>query len=59
VAKAIDRSCEYSKEIKASGVIINTCGGVDGLGYELLLHAIQELKVNVVFVIDHEPFTTT
>lgn len=29
-----------------SGVIINTCGWVTGLGYRILVHAAKELKGN-------------
>ena len=29
---------------KVSGCIINTCGWVDGQGYQALLHAAQEFK---------------
>jgi polyribonucleotide 5'-hydroxyl-kinase len=35
-------------------MIINTCGWVDGLGYELLLYSINTLLADVVLVIDHE-----
>ena len=32
-------------QVAASGMVINTLGWVDGLGYELLLHSIRALKV--------------
>eukprot|EP01101_Sappina_pedata_P010479 TRINITY_DN6611_c0_g1_i1.p1 TRINITY_DN6611_c0_g1~~TRINITY_DN6611_c0_g1_i1.p1 ORF type:complete len:504 (-),score=112.96 TRINITY_DN6611_c0_g1_i1:366-1727(-) len=50
----IERACEYSPEVKSSGLIINTCGWIDGLGYELLLHSIEELKADIVLVLDNE-----
>ena len=41
-------------DARASGLIINTCGWVDGEGYNLLLHCIQEFNVDVVLVMDQE-----
>jgi mRNA cleavage and polyadenylation factor CLP1 P-loop len=32
-------------QANAAGLIINTMGWVDGLGYDLLLHSIQALEV--------------
>eukprot|EP01095_Lingulamoeba_sp_RSL-Kostka_P002004 TRINITY_DN1286_c0_g1_i1.p1 TRINITY_DN1286_c0_g1~~TRINITY_DN1286_c0_g1_i1.p1 ORF type:complete len:426 (-),score=115.28 TRINITY_DN1286_c0_g1_i1:260-1537(-) len=41
-------------EVGASGCIINTCGWVEGLGYELQLYTIDTFNVNVIFVMDNE-----
>ena len=38
----------------SSGMFVNTMGWVDGQGYELLLHAIECLKVDTVLVIGHD-----
>lgn len=38
----------------ASGVIVNTCGWVDKLGYQLLLHSIQALSIDVLLVTGHD-----
>ena len=38
----------------ASGVIINTCGWIKGLGYQSLVHAVTAFEVDVVAVIGHE-----
>jgi polyribonucleotide 5'-hydroxyl-kinase len=35
-------------------MVINTCGWVDGLGFELLLHNIKELKADIVLVMGHD-----
>lgn len=35
-------------------MVINTCGWVDALGYELLVYSIDTLAADVVLVIDHE-----
>jgi len=52
--KDIEKRHEMNKEAKASGLIINTCGWVDGLGYELILNALETMKVDVVLVMDQE-----
>lgn len=41
-------------QVRADGMVINTMGWVDGLGYELLLHAIQALKAGVVLVVGQD-----
>ena len=38
----------------SSGILVNTMGWVEGLGYELLLHAAEVLKVNTVVVIGQD-----
>ena len=40
--------------MQAAGLIINTMGFIEGLGYELLLHAISALKADVVLVLGQE-----
>ena len=39
---------------RASGVVVNTCGWVDGSGYELLCHAIRVFCVDVVLVLGQD-----
>lgn len=43
-----------SPELAASGMVINTCGWITDLGYDLLQSAIQSLKVDVILVLDNE-----
>jgi len=50
----VDKRLESNAEAKTSGLVINTCGWVDGLGYELLLNAIETTKSDVVLVMDQE-----
>lgn len=38
----------------ASGLIVNTCGWVDKAGYQLLLHSIQALSIDVLLVMGHD-----
>lgn len=40
--------------VNASGCVINTCGWVDGLGYDLLVDAIRAFDVDVVLVIGQD-----
>eukprot|EP01104_Vermistella_antarctica_P015135 TRINITY_DN4903_c0_g1_i2.p1 TRINITY_DN4903_c0_g1~~TRINITY_DN4903_c0_g1_i2.p1 ORF type:complete len:343 (+),score=34.86 TRINITY_DN4903_c0_g1_i2:342-1370(+) len=54
LGKQLDQRMETNEKARASGCVINTCGWVDGMGYELLLHSIKALKVQTVLVIDHE-----
>ena len=35
-------------------MVVNTMGWVDGLGYELLLHAIAALRADVVLVVGQD-----
>lgn len=39
---------------RASGLIINTAGWIEDIGYELLLHAADALRVNVILVMGHD-----
>jgi polyribonucleotide 5'-hydroxyl-kinase len=46
--------CECQLLVNAAGLIVNTCGWVEGIGYELLLHSIDVFMIDVILVIDHE-----
>jgi len=37
--------------VRASGIVINTCGWIEGLGYDLLLNCINSFTVDVVIVL--------
>eukprot|EP00887_Chlorella_sp_A99_P003151 scaffold9.g3151.t1 len=41
-------------QVRAAGLMINSMGWVEDLGYELLLHTIRTLKVDVVLVVGSE-----
>lgn len=36
------------------GLIVNTCGWIDGVGYELIRQAIDATRATVVLVLDNE-----
>ena len=41
-------------DVQSAGLVINTMGFIEGLGYELLLHAISALRADVVLVLGQE-----
>jgi len=45
---------EKSEKARTSGLFINTCGWIDGVGYELLVHAINSFGADLVLVLDQE-----
>jgi len=51
---AVDSRCKDHEPARVSGVIINTCGWVDGAGYNLLVHAAQAFSVNAILVLGHD-----
>jgi len=54
LAKAVDQKFEEDEKVRISGMMINTIGWVEGVGYELLQHVIETFRANVILVIGHE-----
>ncbi|KZV36517.1 hypothetical protein F511_15688 [Dorcoceras hygrometricum] len=54
LAQTLERQFTGNLESRASGMVINTMGWIEGVGYELLLHAIDTLNVTVVLVLGQE-----
>ncbi|XP_020270004.1 protein CLP1 homolog [Asparagus officinalis] len=54
LAQTLERQFLGNAESRAAGMVINTMGWVEGLGYELLLHAIDTFNANVVLVLGQE-----
>jgi len=54
LAKTLEKQFSGNAESRAAGMVINTMGWVEGLGYELLLNAIETFKANVVLVLGQE-----
>jgi len=54
LAEATNLRMESNRKANASGVIINTCGWVKGLGYQAIKHAAQTFEVDVIIVLDQE-----
>ncbi|KAM7268876.1 hypothetical protein ACFE04_011042 [Oxalis oulophora] len=54
LAQMLEKQFTGNVESRAAGMVINTMGWIEGAGYELLLHAIETFKVNVVLVLGQE-----
>jgi len=54
LAEIIENRFKQQKEANAAGMIINTCGWTDGVGYELILHCIGSLHADHVIVVGDE-----
>lgn len=54
LADKVTQRMDRDADLRSAGVIINTSGFVDGEGYNVLLHCIQALKVDVVLVMGHD-----
>uniref|UniRef100_A0A7S4PCY1 Protein CLP1 homolog n=1 Tax=Paramoeba aestuarina TaxID=180227 RepID=A0A7S4PCY1_9EUKA len=50
LTKAIDRRLE-TDTFKKGGVVVNSCGWIEGLGYDLLKDAIKTMKIETVLVL--------
>lgn len=54
LASLIDAYLTSPANTSGSGIFVNTMGWIDGMGYDLLRHAIDVLKIDVVVVIGHD-----
>ncbi|KAK1298731.1 hypothetical protein QJS10_CPB14g01393 [Acorus calamus] len=54
LAKILERQFAGNAEARAAGMVINTMGWVEGLGYELILHTIDTFNADVVLVLGQE-----
>ncbi|EXB30118.1 hypothetical protein L484_001522 [Morus notabilis] len=54
LSQMLERQFAGNAESRAAGMVINTMGWIEGVGYELLLHAIDTFNVNVVLVLGQE-----
>ncbi|CAL5325124.1 unnamed protein product [Camellia sinensis] len=54
LAQTLERQFAGNAEFRAAGMVINTMGWIEGVGYELLLHAIDAFNANVVLVLGQE-----
>lgn len=50
MAGRIKQRCEKDVDARSSGLIVNTCGWVDGVGFDLLLHCIQVFEIDIILV---------
>ncbi|GFP91395.1 protein clp1 homolog [Phtheirospermum japonicum] len=54
LAQILERQFAGNVESRAAGMVVNTMGWIEGVGYELLLHAIETLNATVVLVLGQE-----
>jgi len=54
LAIMIEKRGHANPDSKSSGLILNTAGWTDGLGYKLLVHALDALKITDVLVVGQE-----
>lgn len=54
LAVSIEARFSVDTDAKASGCIVNTCGWVEGEGYNILLYSIQTFKPDVVLVLGQD-----
>ncbi|CAA84329.1 Protein clpf-1 [Caenorhabditis elegans] len=54
MATTLNAQIQENDEAKIGGMIINTCGWVDGEGYKCIVKAASAFEVDVVIVLDHE-----
>ncbi|PSC75129.1 CLP1-like protein [Micractinium conductrix] len=54
LANVLDARAQSDPQVRASGMVLNSMGWVVELGYELLKHAVETLKCNVVLVVGDE-----
>ncbi|KAL3633533.1 Protein CLP1 [Castilleja foliolosa] len=54
LAHILERQFAGNVECRAAGMVVNTMGWIKGVGYELLLHAIETLNATVVLVLGQE-----
>ena len=54
LASLLQKRAESSSKAAASGLIINTLGWVEGIGYDLQMHAISALKASIVIVMEQD-----
>lgn len=45
---------QHLLDCKASGLIVNGCGWIEDVGFELMTHAVSALRINVILVMGHD-----
>jgi polyribonucleotide 5'-hydroxyl-kinase len=56
LAETVEKRCMEYRHVSNSGIILNTCGWIDqnGLGMELLLHAVEKFRINIILVLEKD-----
>ncbi|VVB09292.1 unnamed protein product [Arabis nemorensis] len=55
LAQELEEEFTENAKSRASGMVIDTMGWIDGIGYTLLVHAIRKFNASLVIVLGQEP----
>lgn len=50
MAAKIKQRCDKDIDARSSGLVVNTCGWVDGVGFDLLVHCVEAFEIDVILV---------
>jgi polynucleotide 5'-kinase involved in rRNA processing len=59
LAEMVDARGATNPDSKASGLVLNTMGWVDGAGYKLLLHALDKFQITDILVVGADKLHAT
>lgn len=59
LSQQINKRLDKDVDAKSSGIIVNTSGWIDGAGFDVLLHCIKELAIDVVLVMNNDKLFST
>jgi polyribonucleotide 5'-hydroxyl-kinase len=54
LGQKIDQRMKHDDSARSSGIIVNTNGWIQDEGFNLLLHAVTALRINIVLVMGHD-----
>jgi polyribonucleotide 5'-hydroxyl-kinase len=59
LSKQVHSRLEKDVDAKSSGIIVNTCGWIDGAGYDVIVQIIKEFHIDVVLVMNNDKLYST
>ncbi|KAG9301273.1 hypothetical protein G9A89_012656 [Geosiphon pyriformis] len=54
LGRAIENRLQQDEDARISGLVIDTGGLIDNIGYEIIQHCIEVFSVNIIIVLGHE-----
>jgi polyribonucleotide 5'-hydroxyl-kinase len=54
LSESVDKRLAGDVDARASGIIVNTAGWIEDMGYNYILHAMDAFKINVILVVGHD-----
>jgi polyribonucleotide 5'-hydroxyl-kinase len=54
ISKKVTARFDRDIDARASGIIVNTSGWIDGPGFDVLLHIVNSLSIDIVLVMNHD-----